>query len=96
MVQFVGNYNKNIDTAECYIDIEDNTSENNFSIVFLEPNIIFGDKKAIFSLPNYTLDYRYGFNDVELMHIVKYIKKNEDKIYDKLDIGIEKYNGKEI
>ena len=80
MIQFISNYNNSIKEAECYIDINQKTSENNFQIVFLEPSIIFGDKKAIFSLPNYTLDYRFGFKDEELFEIVQFIKNNFNKI----------------
>lgn len=91
MVQFISNYNLNVKEAECYIDIQNNTKENNFQIVFLEPSIIFGDKKAVFSLPNYCIDYRYGFTDEDLMEIVNYIKLNINLIYNKLYEGLEKY-----
>ena len=91
MIQFISNYNNSIKEAECYIDINQKTSENNFQIVFLEPSIIFGDKKAIFSLHNYTLDYRFGFKDEELFEIVQFIKNNFNKILLVLESGIENF-----
>lgn len=91
MIQFVSNYDPSKKTAECYIDITDKSSSKNFQLVFLKPSIVFGDKKAIFSLPNYTLDFRYGYNDIELSEIVDYIKKNEQLIYEKLESGLKKF-----
>lgn len=91
MVQFVSYYDPSKKTAECYIDITDKSSPKNFQLVFLKPSIIFGDKKAVFSLPNYTLDFRYGYDDTELSEIVDYIKENERLIYEKLEVGLKSF-----
>lgn len=88
--EFFKDYAEDKDIARCFLNFNKETNKENFKILFIEKDKGL-NKAAIFLLPDYTLNFSRNYSKDELNFLKSFIKKNENEIYYKLDIGINKY-----